>query len=90
MNPLYLPERCTACHHSRRPPPRDEVLAVRKVNGVALCAFHAAMEVANQISSAPEEGRCEARESGGVQCELPASHDGNHACPEALTRRLGG
>jgi hypothetical protein len=30
--------------------------------------------------------RCTERESGGVQCELPAGHLGGHACPEALAR----
>lgn len=33
--------------------------------------------------------RCTERESGGLQCELPANHEGKHACPEALRRWIG-
>ncbi len=32
--------------------------------------------------------RCTARESGGARCELPAGHDGEHACPQALAEFL--
>lgn len=30
--------------------------------------------------------RCQERESGGVQCELPLGHDGKHACPDAMAQ----
>lgn len=38
----------------------------------------------NRQTAALMFGRCEALESGGVQCELLAGHEGDHACPGML------
>lgn len=46
--------RCVACHHSRRPAPRDEVLAVRMVGTEPLCAFHAVQAEREPIGLEPE------------------------------------
>ncbi|HEY3493804.1 MAG TPA: hypothetical protein VGK73_03925 [Polyangiaceae bacterium] len=42
--------------------------------------------VLGAVARAPRPGRCQARESGGVQCELPAGHASEHMCPGALGR----
>jgi len=34
-------------------------------------------------------GRCQAVESGGVQCERHAHHWGRHRCPRALKKYFG-
>ena len=36
----------------------------------------------------PKPKRCLAKESGGVRCELPEGHEGDHACPDALAAYL--
>jgi len=38
------------------------------------------------IMSLTDKARCPKRDSGGIQCELPAGHEGLCACPEALDK----
>jgi hypothetical protein len=49
------------------------------VVGAAIVAW------AEAIRANTMRGRCAARESGGVRCELVSGHGGNHACPKALS-----
>lgn len=46
--------------------------------------------IASALETLGGARRCESRESGGVQCEREAGHDGEHACPEAAAQALGG
>jgi hypothetical protein len=72
----------------------DDVLAlvaeVRRLRGFMKRGDLAEMNFFDKREAAERAARivqrCPARESGGVQCELAAGHEGEHACPEAIAR----